>query len=94
MKLEGKYYVSFQDFLVQRVDEEYLIKQSSECKDFLIEAMKYHLLTPEKKSLYSSPRTKVRTPLGLPKVSMESFIKTEKCYNQMQHFSLSIKGVM
>ena len=58
----------FQEFLVQRVEEEHLVKQNSQCKDFLIEAMKYHLLKPELKLLYKTPRTKIRTPLGLPKV--------------------------
>ena len=32
------------EYLVQCVEEEPLIKSNSECKDFLIEAMKYHLL--------------------------------------------------
>ena len=57
-----------QEFLVQRVEEETLIKTNSECKDYLIEAMKYHLLRPQQKLVYKTPRTKPRTPLGLPKV--------------------------
>lgn len=38
-------------------------------KDYLIEAMKYHLLKGEQKALFKSPRTKPRQPVGLPKVS-------------------------
>jgi len=57
-----------QDFLIQRVEEEPLIKNSNICKDYLIEAMKYHLLRPEHKLLYMTPRTKQRSPAGLPKV--------------------------
>ena len=59
-----------QDYLVQRVEEEPLIKSDSRCKDFLIEAMKYHLLKGEQKAVFQTPRTIPRTPLGLPKVHM------------------------
>ena len=58
------------DFLVQRVEDEPLIKSSSSCKDFLIEAMKYHLLPKEQRILIKNPRTRQRTPIGLPKVSL------------------------
>ncbi len=37
-------------------------------KDLLIEALKYHLLKPEQKRIYQSPRTRPRLPIGLPKV--------------------------
>ena len=57
-----------QDYLVQRVEEESLVKSNTQCKDFLIEAMKYHLLKPEQKLLFKTPRAKPRTPVGLPKV--------------------------
>ena len=57
-----------QDFLVQRVEQEPLIKNNGTCKDFLIEALKYHLLRPEQKIQFASPRTKQRSPAGLPKV--------------------------
>ena len=57
-----------QDYLVEKVGEDMLVKNSSQCKDFLIEAMKYHLLKGDQKLLYKTPRTKARTPIGLPKV--------------------------
>ena len=57
-----------QEYLVQRVEQEPLVKTSSRCKDFLIEALKYHLLKTEQKAGYKTPRTLPRTPLGLPKV--------------------------
>lgn len=57
-----------QEYLVQRVEEEPLLKANLECKDFLIEAMKYHLLKGEQRIMYKTPRTKPRTPVGLPKV--------------------------
>lgn len=52
----------------QRVEEETLVKNSSACKDYLIEAMKYHLLPTEQRALMKSIRTKLRTPASLPKV--------------------------
>ena len=58
-----------QEYLVQRVEEEPLVKNNTQCKDFLIEAMKFHLLKADQKPLYKTPRTKLRTPIGLPKVS-------------------------
>ena len=33
-----------QDYLIQRVETEPLLKADSSCKDFIIEAMKFHLL--------------------------------------------------
>lgn len=65
-----------QEYLVQKVEEEPLVKTSSRCKDFLIEALKYHLLKTDQKAVYKTPRTLPRTPLGLPKVS---FRRVEGC---------------
>lgn len=62
-----------QEYLVQRVEEEPLLKGNLPCKDFLIEAMKYHLLRAEQKVLYATPRTKPRTPVGRPKVCTSPF---------------------
>ena len=56
------------EYLVSRVETEMLVKNNNMCKDFLIEAMKYHLLTNEQRSSVQSPRTRPRTPIGLPKV--------------------------
>lgn len=62
-----------QEFLVQRVEEEPLLKSNHVCKDFLIEAMKYHLLKGEQKLMYKTPRTKPRNPIGRPKVNWKTF---------------------
>ena len=42
------------------VEEEPLIKTSSQCKDYLIEAMKYHLM-PEQRHCLKSERTPLRS---------------------------------
>ncbi|XP_021967648.1 ring canal kelch homolog [Folsomia candida] len=57
-----------QDYLLHRVDEEPLLRLNPTCKDLLIEALKFHLLRGEQKATFSSPRTKPRQPIGLPKV--------------------------
>ncbi|XP_052226159.1 kelch-like protein 3 isoform X3 [Dreissena polymorpha] len=54
-----------QEYLVQHVEEEPLMKANSRCKDFLLEAMKFHLLKGEQKAIFKTPRTIPRTP---PKV--------------------------
>jgi len=56
------------EYLVSRVETEPMIKNNIACKDFLIEALKYHLLNSDQRSLLQTPRTRPRTPIGLPKV--------------------------
>lgn len=55
-------------FFVFQVEEEELISTDSKCKDYLIEALKYHLYKGDKSRSLVSPRTRLRTPVGLPKV--------------------------
>lgn len=57
-----------QDYLVNRVDEEPLLRTNPKCKDYIIEALKFHLLRGEQKATFTSPRCKPRQPCGLPKV--------------------------
>ncbi|XP_012272715.1 ring canal kelch homolog isoform X2 [Orussus abietinus] len=76
-----------QEYLVQRVEEEPLLKANLQCKDYLIEALKYHLLKGEQKSLFKTPRTKPRQPRGLPKVLLvvggqaPKAIRSVECYD-------------
>ncbi|KAM9450220.1 kelch-like protein 2 [Clarias gariepinus] len=75
------------EYLVQRVEEETLVKNSSACKDYLIEAMKYHLLPAEQRSLMKTIRTRVRTPVSYPKVMVvvggqaPKAIRSVECYD-------------
>lgn len=66
-----------QEYLMQRVEEEPLLKTDLQCKDYLIEALKYHLLKGDTKACFKTPRTKPRQPVGLPKVS-EVFVNVLK----------------
>ncbi|XP_077588723.1 kelch-like protein 3 [Stigmatopora nigra] len=75
------------DYLVQIVEEEALIKNNNTCKDFLIEAMKYHLLPADQRHLIKTDRTRPRTPVSNPKVMMvvggqaPKAISSVECYD-------------
>ncbi|KTG47798.1 hypothetical protein cypCar_00001977 [Cyprinus carpio] len=61
------------------VEEEPLIKNNNTCKDFLIEAMKYHLLPADQRHLIKTDRTRPRTPVSLPKAPKA--IRSVECYD-------------
>lgn len=78
-----------QEYLLNRVDSEPLLKTNDSCKDYIIEAMKFHLLKGDMKLSMSitSPRTKPRQPVGLPKVMLAiggqapKAIRSVECYD-------------
>ena len=78
-----------QEYLLNRVEGEPLLKTNDHCKDYIIEAMKYHLLKGDMKLSMSltSPRTKPRQPIGLPKVMLAiggqapKAIRSVECYD-------------
>jgi kelch-like protein 17 (actinfilin) len=51
------------EFLTTAVDSEPLVRRDTECRELLLEAMKYHLL-PEQRASLSSSRTQQRKPDG------------------------------
>ena len=57
---------------LQIVEEEALIKNNNTCKDFLIEALKYHLLPADQRHLIKTDRTRPRTPISIPKVARKA----------------------
>eukprot|EP00112_Aurelia_sp_Birch-Aquarium-sp1_P005308 Seg160.4 transcript_id=Seg160.4/GoldUCD/mRNA.D3Y31 product="Kelch-like protein 3" protein_id=Seg160.4/GoldUCD/D3Y31 len=75
------------DYLIERVETEPLIKRSFACKDFLIEALKYHLVPRFQRSYIQSPRTRSRAPFGFPKVlyvvggQAPKAIRSVECYD-------------
>lgn len=70
------------DYLLHKVDSESLIRDSVECKDYLIEALKYHLYkssteastsqqeSEESVSFVVGPRAKPRKPVNLPRLML------------------------
>lgn len=52
------------EFLMTCVETEPLIREDQQCKELLLEAMKYHLL-PEQRSLMTTQRTLERRPDGM-----------------------------
>lgn len=75
-----------QEYLVSRVENELLLKQDLLCKDFIIEALKFHLLKGNAKSCFKTPRTIPRKPIGLPKILLviggqaPKAIRSVECY--------------
>jgi len=58
------------DYLVEKVNENSLMKNADgKCKDLILEAMAYHLMSSEHKAkkAMNSIRTRPRIPMGLPK---------------------------
>lgn len=76
-----------QEYLVLKVEKEPLLKADLLCKDFLIEALKYHLLKGESKNSFKTPRTIPRQPIGLPKILLviggqaPKAIRSVECYD-------------
>ena len=71
------------EYIAQRVDKEPLLEGNIKCKDLIIEALTYHLLPSETKSM----RTVPRKPVGLPKVLLviggqaPKAIRSVECYD-------------
>lgn len=76
-----------QEYLVSRVEKEPLLREDLLCKDFLIEALKFHLLKGEAKVSFKTPRTIPRQPVGLPKILLviggqaPKAIRSVECYD-------------
>lgn len=76
-----------QDYLVSRVENEPLLKEDLLCKDFIIEALKYHLLKTDAKNTFKTTRTIPRQPIGLPKILLviggqaPKAIRSVECYD-------------
>lgn len=52
------------EFLMTHVDSENLVRENTECKELLLEAMRYHLM-PEQRSSLTTIRTTSRKPDGM-----------------------------
>ncbi|XP_065216286.1 kelch-like protein 17 isoform X2 [Planococcus citri] len=52
------------EFLMSNVEPENLVRDDADCKEYLLEAMKYHLM-PEYRMSFISSRTKERNPDGM-----------------------------
>ena len=55
------------EYLVSNVEAEPIMRSHTSCKDYIIEAMKYHLTSSEQRTHIQTPRTRLRKSIGLPK---------------------------
>ena len=77
------------DYLLQRVDGTGLFEDHPRCKDYVIEALKFHLTLsdPVKLASFNSARIRPRQPIGLPKVMLAiggqapKAIRSVECYD-------------
>ena len=83
-----------QEYLLNRVESEPLLKTNDNCKDFIIEAMKFHLLKGDLKLSMSltSPRTKPRQPIGLPKVMLAIGGQAPKAIRSVECYDFKVRG--
>ena len=90
------------DYLLQRVDGTGLFEDHPRCKDYVIEALKFHLTLssdPVKLSSFNSARIRPRQPIGLPKVILAiggqapKAIRSVECYDfkEERWFTVRIK---
>ncbi|XP_037084309.1 ring canal kelch homolog [Pollicipes pollicipes] len=77
------------DFLVQQVKKEPLLQPNAACKDYLIEALLYHLsISNEGGPAVESLRTKPRQPVGLPKVLLVVGGQAPKAIRSVEAYDL------
>jgi kelch-like protein 2/3 len=78
------------DYLLSRVEKEPLLQCDLQCKDYIIEALKFHLLKGEQKVIFKTPRTIPRQPIGPPKVLLviggqaPKAIRSVECYDLLE----------
>ncbi|KAF0303651.1 Ring canal kelch [Amphibalanus amphitrite] len=77
------------DFLVQQVKKEPLLQPNAACKDFLIEALLYHLsVSNDGGPAVESLRTKPRQPVGLPKILLVVGGQAPKAIRSVEAYDL------
>lgn len=76
--------------LMNNVANEPFIRNDAQCKDFLIEAMRYHLV-PEERHMLTSDRTQKRKPSGMqPHVILAGGIHSVECRMYNEFFNIAI----
>ncbi|VDP70209.1 unnamed protein product [Echinostoma caproni] len=74
------------DYLVRLSQSDAFLSANPWCKDYLIEALSYHLLSWDEKLRVTSERAKPRTPVGLPKVLMVIGGQAPKAIRSVEYF--------
>lgn len=77
-----------QEYLMTRVENEPLFANDFQCKDLLIEALKFHLLKGEMRNTLKTPRTIPRQPVGLPKVLLVIGGQAPKAIRSVEYYDL------
>lgn len=76
-------------YLTERVCSEPLIESCIQCKNYLIEAMKYHLLSPSERSKFASPRSLPRKRIGPPQFLLVIGGQAPKAIRNVEVFDIT-----
>ena len=74
------------EYLINRVEQEELLKLNLKCKDFIIEAFKYHLIKDEELMVFESPRTKPRLTTWSPKILLVVGGQSPKAIKNVEYY--------
>jgi kelch-like protein 2/3 len=79
------------EYLVTNVESEPIMKGNSMCKDYIIEAMKYHLMGTEQRAQLQTPRTQLRKSIGLPKAILVIGGQAPKAIRSVEKFDFAVQ---
>ena len=88
------------DYLIERVKAEPLMEEFSQCKDYIIEALTYHLtlgdkerINPASLAMLNSIRTKIRQPVGRPKVMLAIGGQAPKAIRSVEYYDFKVRQI-
>lgn len=79
------------DYLVSNVESEPIMRTNSTCKDYIIEAMKFHLMGAEQRGHLQTPRTRLRKSIGLPKMILVIGGQAPKAIRSVERFDFGVQ---
>ena len=77
------------DYLVNSVET--VLRHDNVCKDYIIEAMRYHLMSNEQRCLFRTPRTQPRKSIGLPKLIVVIGGQAPKAIRSVEKFDFLVQ---
>eukprot|EP00118_Oscarella_pearsei_P003985 m.16535 g.16535 ORF g.16535 m.16535 type:complete len:589 (+) comp26992_c0_seq3:152-1918(+) len=79
------------EYLVNSVETEAITRRNNVCKDYIIEAMKFHLMSAEQRSQFQTPRTQPRKSIGLPKIIVVIGGQAPKAIRSVEKFDFLVQ---
>ena len=79
------------EYLVSSVEAEPIMRSNTICKDYIIEAMKYHLMGADQRAQLQTPRTQLRKSIGLPKTILVIGGQAPKAIRSVEKFDFGVQ---